>query len=101
LAYFYVASYATSEALIAKKDYGAAVAELRLCVEISPKPWAYVALGRALALKKDKGKALEALQNAVAAGFRDRSALEREKAFDVLREDPDYQRIVEGMKPAP
>jgi predicted esterase/tetratricopeptide (TPR) repeat protein len=53
--------------------------------------WAYSAKG-------DKKKSLKALQIAVDKGFSDVAGLESNKAFDTLRDDPQYQKIISALK---
>jgi predicted esterase len=53
--------------------------------------WAYGAKG-------DRKKSLKALQTAVDKGFSDVAGLENNKAFDSLRDDPQYQTIISALK---
>ena len=99
LDYLRIVTVEAARESIEKRDYAAAIADFRLSVGIEPSAMAYIALSRALALQKDKRKAIDALWSAVAAGLRDRAVLEREKDFDVLRQEPEYLEVVESIAP--
>ncbi|HYC78285.1 MAG TPA: DUF2911 domain-containing protein, partial [Planctomycetota bacterium] len=58
-------------------------------------------LGCAYALKKEKDAAFEALEKAVAAGFRDAGQMEKDEDLAVLREDDRYKQLVEKLKAMP
>ena len=82
-----------------QKRYDEAVRFFTLATEIDPEraggfyylAWAYNAKG-------DRKRSLKALQTAVDKGFSDVAALESNKAFDSLRDDPQYQKIVSALK---
>lgn len=61
---------------------------------------AYVELARARAALGDKKRAIAALEQAVAAGYRDAARLENEKAFEKLRREPAYAALIERIKMA-
>jgi hypothetical protein len=54
------------------------------------RPQGFFELARAQAESGDRKRALAALEQAVAAGFKDRSRLDGERAFDRLRADPAF-----------
>ena len=99
LDYLHIVTMEAARESMEKRDYAAAIADFRLSVGIEPSAMAYIALSRALALQKDKRKAIDALRSAVAAGLRDRAVLEREKDFDVLRQEPEYLEVLESIAP--
>ena len=88
-----------SNALQNQKRYDEAVRFFTLATEIDPeRAGAFYYLAWAYSAKGDKKKSLKALQTAVEKGFSDASALDNNKAFDPLRDDPQYQKIVSTMK---
>ena len=88
-----------SNALQNQKRYDEAVRFFTLATEIDPeRAGAFYYLAWAYSAKGDKKKSLKALQTAVEKGFSDTSALDNNKAFDSLRDDPQYQKIVSTMK---
>ena len=82
-----------------QKRYDEAVRFFTLATEVDPEraggfyylAWAYNAKG-------DRKKSLKALQTAVDKGFSDAAGLESNKAFDSLRDDPQYQKILSALK---
>jgi predicted esterase len=74
-----------------QRDFSAAASALELAVVLRPdRPQGFFELARARAESGDRKRALAALEQAVAAGFKDRSRLDGERAFDRLRADPAF-----------
>ena len=87
-----------TEVLRNQKDYGEAVRTFLIATEVNPdRAGAFYYLSWAYAAKGDKKKALLSLKAAVEKGFKDRSALAGNTAFDALRNDPAFLRLVEKM----
>jgi predicted esterase len=85
-----------------QKRYDEAVRLLTLATEIdSERAGAFYYLAWAYNARGEKKKSLKALQTAVDKGFADAAALESNKAFDSLRDDPQYQKIVSTLKAKP
>jgi len=88
--------------LEAGKNYEEAVRIFRLATDVAPEranafyflAWAYKGTG-------DTKKSLRALQTAVDKGFADLTALANNKAFDSIRADPQYQKIISTLKTQP
>jgi predicted esterase len=81
--------------------YGEAATYFKLATEIHPdRPGPQLLLASAYAANSEKKKAIRALKNAVDNGFSDLGAIMENKAFDSVRDDPQYQRIVERLKKA-
>ena len=57
----------------------------------------YFDLARARAFLGEKKRALAALQQALAAGFKDRARIEGEKAFEKWRGDPELAALLAGL----
>lgn len=80
-------------------DLDGAAAEVELITRIAPdNAWAWYDLARLSALQRKTKPALSALEKAVAAGFSERAVLDKEKAFDAMRETERFQKIVTGIK---
>ncbi|MGH9650220.1 MAG: TPR end-of-group domain-containing protein, partial [Terriglobales bacterium] len=90
-----------SRNLLEQKKYGPAVTALTLAKEVAPEsPWVLFSLARALALSGKKARALKTLTQAVEKGFTRLEAVENDRAFDTLRDDPGFKALVEKMKGA-
>jgi len=85
--------------LLDKKDYSAAARQWELAVLIEPDDaWVYYSLALAQAGAGNRKRAIEALEQAVAAGFRDGERLDRQPLFAPLRGDPRYTAIREQIR---
>ena len=82
-----------------KKNYSEAIKHFKLASEVNPDrfgtffylAWAYAANG-------DKKKSLQSLNKAAEKGFSDSAMITTNKAFDLIRNDPEYQQIIERLK---
>jgi len=82
-----------------QKRFDAAARVFTLATEVDPeRAGAFYYLAWAYNSKGDGKKSLKALQAAVDKGFSDVAGLESNKAFDSLRNDPQYQKIVSALK---
>ena len=97
----YVGLFETGRGLLqAQKRYDEAMRLFMLATQISPeRPGAFYYLAWAYIVKGDKKNSLKALQTAVDKGFSDAAGLAGNKAFDSIRDNPQYQKIVVAMKP--
>lgn len=85
--------------LLAHGEYARALTPLELAVEIhddNPGVWYNLACVHARA--GSKKRALEALARAIAAGFADRTQLERDEDLASLRKEKRYREMVAGMQ---
>ena len=88
-----------SNALQNQKRFDDAVWFFSMATEVDPeRAGAFYNLAWAYGAKGDKKKSLKALQTAVDKGFSDAAALAANKAFDSLRDDPQYQKIISSLK---
>lgn len=88
-----------SSLLQTEKRYREAITTLKLATEINPdRPGAWFYLAWAYAASGDKKKSLQTLSTAIDKGFSDLAAISNNKAFDPIRNDPQYQQIVERLK---
>lgn len=72
---------------------------LKLATEVNPdRPGAFFYLAWAYAANRDKKKSLQSLNTAVEKGFSDTAMITANKAFDSLRNDPEYQQIMGRMR---
>ncbi len=77
-----------------KRDPDGAIADYKKALEIAPNLWmAWGNLSHLYALRRDKPNCLEALRNLLRLNPRLRKWAQTEKAFDWLRNDPDFQRL--------
>jgi predicted esterase len=82
-----------------QKRYEEAVRVFTLATEVAPeRAGAFYYLAWAYNSRGDRKKSLKALQTAVDKGFSDLAGLENNKAFDSLRDDPQYQKIISALK---
>jgi predicted Zn-dependent protease len=78
-----------------EKNYSESIKPLKLATEVNPdRPGAFFYLAWAYAANRDKKKSLQALNTAVEKGFADAATITANKAFDFLRNDPEYQQIM-------
>ena len=83
---------------LAEKNYSAAVQAWDLAVLIQPaNAEAYYGLAAAAAGNHETGRAFEALQRAVANGFRDPDRIEHDAVFESLRKDPRFAAAISKM----
>jgi predicted Zn-dependent protease len=82
-----------------EKNYSESIKPLKLATEINPdRPGVYFYLAWAYAANRDKKKSLQSLNTAVEKGFSDAAMITSNKAFDSLRNDPEYQQIMARLK---
>ena len=82
-----------------EKNYSESIKRFKSASEVNPdRPGAFFYLAWAYAANRDKKKSLESLNKAVEKGFSDAAMIETNKAFDSIRSDPEYQRILEKLK---
>jgi predicted esterase len=62
------------------------------------RPQAFFDLARCIAHRGDKKRALAALQQAAAAGFKDAARVEGEKVFAALRSEPAFLELLSAMR---
>jgi predicted esterase len=82
-----------------EKNYSESIKPLKLATEVNPdRPGVYFYLAWAYAANRDKKKSLQSLNTAVEKGFSDAAMITSNKAFDSLRNDPEYQKILARLK---
>ena len=78
-----------------EKNYSESIKPLKLATEVNPdRPAAFFYLAWAYAGNRDKKKSLQALNTAVEKGFSDPAMITANKAFDSIRNEPEYQQIM-------
>jgi hypothetical protein len=66
-----------------------------LATEVNPdRPGVFFYLAWAYAANRDKKKSLQFLNTAVEKGFSEAAMITTNKAFDSIRDDPQYQQIM-------
>jgi len=82
-----------------EKNYSESIKPLKLATEVNPdRAGAFFYLAWAYAANRDKKKSLQSLNTAVEKGFSDAAMITANKAFDSLRNDPEYQQIMARMR---
>ena len=82
-----------------EKNYSESIKPLKLATEVNPdRPGAFFYLAWAYAGNRDKKKSLQSLNTAVEKGFSDAAMITATKAFDSLRNDPEYQQIMARLR---
>lgn len=81
-----------------RENYALAVVSLSAAAELAPdNARVLYELACAHALNRDKRGAFDALRKAIERGFRDVGDLARNEAFDLLREEAEYRKLVESI----
>ena len=81
------------------KNYSESIKRFKMATEVNPdRPGAYFYLAWAYAANRDKKKSLQFLSKAVEKGFSDAAMITANKAFDSIRDDPEYQQIMARLK---
>jgi tetratricopeptide (TPR) repeat protein len=76
-----------------------AIETFKLATEINPeRPGSFFYLAWAYGASGDKKKSLQALSTAIEKGFSDLAAISNNKAFDPIRNAPQYQQIIGRLK---
>jgi predicted esterase len=96
----FISSFESARMLIDMKKYAQAVQCLEITAQAAPPDNAFVdfQLARAQALNKRKGEALKSLTAAAAKGFDRPEMIEKEEAFALLRDDPQYAAALEAIR---
>lgn len=82
-----------------EKRYDLALANLELAGEVYPQNYqVQYNRSRLYAIIGEKGKSLERLEKAFELGFKNHSIIEKEKAFEKIREEKKFQILLEKMK---
>jgi tetratricopeptide (TPR) repeat protein len=78
-----------------EKNYSQAINRFKMATEVNPdRPGAFFYLAWAYAANRDKKKSLQFLSTAVEKGFSDAAMITANKAFDSIRNEPEYQQIM-------
>ena len=78
-----------------KQNYSESIKRFSLATEVNPdRPGVFFYLAWAYAANRDKKKSLQFLNTAVEKGFSEAAMITTNKAFDSIRDDPQYQQIM-------
>ena len=92
-------SFEASRSLLVHKRNAEALACLEIAAQAAPRnPYLSFSLARAQALNSQDEEALRTLRAAVEEGFNDLDRVEEEPAFDSLRAEADYQKVLAKMR---
>jgi tetratricopeptide (TPR) repeat protein len=82
-----------------EKKYSESIKHFQLATEVNPdRPGVFFYLAWAYAANGDKKKSLQFLKTAVEKGFSDAAMIKSNKAFDSIRDDPEYQQIMARLR---
>ena len=82
-----------------EKNYSESIKRFKLATEVNPdRSGAFFYLAWAYAANRDKKKSLQFLSQAVEKGFSDAAMITANKAFDSIRNEPEYQQILARLK---
>jgi predicted esterase len=82
-----------------EKNPSESIKRFKLATEVNPdRPGAFFYLAWAYAANRDKKKSLQSLNTAVEKGFSDTAMITANKAFDSIRNDPEYQQIMARLR---
>jgi len=82
-----------------EKNYSESIKRFKLATEVNPdRSGAFFYLAWAYAANRDKKKSLQSLNTAVEKGFSDTAMITANKAFDFIRNDPEYQQIMARIR---
>jgi tetratricopeptide (TPR) repeat protein len=82
-----------------EKNNSASIKPLKLATEVNPdRPGTFFYLAWAYAANRERKKALQYLNTAVDKGFSDPALITANKAFDSLRDEPEYQQIMARLR---
>jgi tetratricopeptide (TPR) repeat protein len=96
---YFAYSYETAMSLVNRKEYDQAASHLAIDAEAMPDNWRVLfTLASIYSLKGDKRKASDFLKKAVESGFSNVAELENAEAFNPLRAEAAYTKIVEALK---
>ena len=83
---------------LSKKDSDRAIASLNVAAEIHEEdPFVWLNMAQAQVEKGENKKALESLQMAADRGLKNRKYIDREKSFDALKNEPQFQQILSSL----
>jgi hypothetical protein len=78
-----------------KQNYSESIKRFSLATEVNPdRSGAFFYLAWAYAANRDKKKSLQFLNTAVEKGFSDAAMITANKAFDSIRNEPEYHQIM-------
>ncbi|HVS51705.1 MAG TPA: tetratricopeptide repeat protein [Opitutaceae bacterium] len=98
----YISCAEPARELLRNENYDGAAPLLEMMTLLQPdRPQAFFDLARCRAHRGDRKKALAALQQAAAAGFKDVARIEAESAFAPLRSEPAFLDLLRAMRGRP
>lgn len=88
--------------LLEAKDYDAAIARFKKCLELDAEPGlAYYNLACAYSLKGAKAEAIAWFEKSLAHGFREKAHIEQDADLDAVRDEPGFAAAMAKYFPGP
>ncbi|MEP6742067.1 MAG: hypothetical protein ABJB61_06165 [bacterium] len=92
-------AYEAANGFCLRKDYAGTAEKLELAALLKPKnPHLFYELAVSYSRAGNKSKAISALGRAIENGFTDLARIEQNQAFDPLRNETGYKKLVTGLK---
>ena len=97
----WVAWIETGQQELESRHYQKAEACFELMSEVRDDPWPVLLLAETYAAAGNKKLGIRNLQEAVKRGLKNRSAVESNERLQLLRTEPEFQKIIDTLQPAP
>jgi predicted Zn-dependent protease len=94
----WVSGIETGQQELAARHFDRAAACFELMSKVSDNPWAVLLLADTYASQGNKKDAIQELKEAVRRGLKDAEVIESDDWLQVLKTDPDFQKIVQALK---
>ena len=94
----WVSGIETGQQELAARHFDRAAACFELMSKVSDNPWAVLLLADTYASQGNKKDAIQELKEAVRRGLKDAEVIESDDRLQVLKTDPEFQKIVQALK---
>jgi predicted Zn-dependent protease len=94
----WVAGIERGQEELESRHYGKAEACFELMSKVSDTPWPVLLLAETYASQGNKKEAVRELKEVLRRGLKDSEAIESNDRLQVLKTDPEFQRLVQSLK---
>jgi predicted Zn-dependent protease len=94
----WVSGIETGQQELAARHFDRAEACFELMSKVSDSPWPALLLADTYASQRNKKEAIRELKEVVRRGLKDAEVIESDDWLQVLKTDPDFQKIVQALK---